>query len=193
MAPCFIFNPNGDLITIVVPSDDETSLFFHAFWDPDKKLNEEPLRSQHLSFIGIDAATLHRFGIDVGNTDSQRPSRANNFHQDREGMRSGHTFSGLPGFVQEDMAVSVVSGPIRDRSRETLSAADVAVGRLYRVLLNSALRVRDAGDPIGIDPAIDTRAIKGAAGVLAPSQPLQSLITLRLDPANATRESTGAK
>jgi len=193
VAPCFIFNPNGDLITIVVPADDETSYFFHAFWDAEKKLNEEPLRSQHLSFIGLDDATLHRFGIDLGNVDPGRPNRANNFLQDREGMRSGRTFSGLPGFVQEDIAVSVASGPTRDRSRETLSAADVAVGRLYRVLINSARRVKDGGDPVGIDPAIDTNAIKGAAAVLRSGQAWQSLVPSAATLTRAAREPAGAK
>jgi phthalate 4,5-dioxygenase len=193
VAPCFIFNPNGDLITIVVPADDETSYFFHAFWDAEKKLNEEPLRSQHLNFIGLDRATLHRFGIDLGNTDPNRPNRANNFQQDREGMRNGRTFSGLPGLVQEDMAVSVASGPIRDRSKEMLSAADVAVGRLYRVLLNSARQVMEGGDPIGVDRTIDTGSIKGAAGELAPGQAWQSLIASPSAIARAAREPAGAK
>lgn len=192
VAPCFIFNPNGDLITIVVPADDETSYFFHAFWDGEKKLNEEPLRSQHLNFIGLDDATLHRFGIDLGNIDPDRPNRENNFRQDREAMRNGRTFSGLPGFVQEDMAVSVASGLIRDRSKEMLSAADVAVGRLYRVLLNSARRVRDGGHPIGLDTAIDTRLIKGAAAVPAPGQSWQSLVAAP-SPAQGARETANAQ
>jgi phenylpropionate dioxygenase-like ring-hydroxylating dioxygenase large terminal subunit len=190
VAPCFIFNPNGDIITIVVPADDDKSYFFHAFWDAEKKLNEEPLRSQHLKFIGLDDETLHRFGIDLGNTDSGRPNRANNFRQDREAMRSGRTFSGLPGLVQEDMAVSVGSGPIRDRSKEMLSAADNAVSRLYRVLINSARRVKDGGDPIGVDPSIDTRAIRGTSAVLAPGQAWQSLLA---KPNAPTREVVGAK
>ena len=165
-----------------------------AFVAPDgeKKLNEEPLRSQHLNFIGLDDATLHRFGIDLGNIDPDRPNRDNNFRQDRESMRNGWTFSGLPGFVQEDMAVSVASGLIRDRSKEMLSAADVAVGRLYRVLLNSARRVRDGGHPIGLDTAIDTRLIKGAAAVPAPGQSWQSLVAAP-SPAQGARETANAQ
>lgn len=105
-------------------------------------------------------------------------------------MRSGRTFSGLPGLVQEDMAVSVGSGPIRDRSKEMLSAADNAVSRLYRVLINSARRVKDGGDPIGVDPSIDTRAIRGTSAVLAPGQAWQSLLA---KPNAPTREVVGAK
>jgi phthalate 4,5-dioxygenase len=188
VAPCFIFNPNGDLVTIVVPSDDGKSYFFHVFWDVEKKLNEEPLRSQHLEFIGLDDATLHGFGIDLGNTDPKRPRRANNFHQDRAAMRGGRTFSGFPGLVQEDMAVSVASGPIRDRSKEMLSAADTAISRLYRVLISSARRVQEGGDPIGVDASIDTRAIRGASAVLQPGEAWQSLLT-----GAPVRELVGAK
>src|SRR3546814_10275695 len=68
-----------------------------------------------------------------------RPRRENNFLQDRDAMRRGH-FTGFPNFTQEDAAVSTSGGPIRDRSREMLSHADVAIARLYRSLLKSAQR-----------------------------------------------------
>ena len=91
-------------------------------------------------------------------------------------MRAGRTFSGLPNLIQEDVVVSVSGGAIRDRSRETLSAADIAIARMYRTLLEGAQRVRSGGDPTGFTPDIDTRRIRGANARLAPGQKWQSLV-----------------
>ena len=77
-------------------------------------------------------------------------------------------------FTQEDVAVSVSAGAIRDRTKEMLSVADLAIGRLYRVLLNTAKRVAAGQPPIGVDD--DTTAIRGAHGVLAPDVNWRTLV-----------------
>src|SRR3546814_20783073 len=72
-------------------------------------------------------------------------------------MHSGRSFSGLPGLIAEDVIVSVASGPLRDRSAERLSVADVAVSQLYRTIQT----VADAGDAgteppgVAVDPQRD--------------------------------------
>src|SRR3546814_3999742 len=78
-----------------------------------------------------------------------RPRRENNFLQDRDAMRRGH-FTGFPNFTQEDAAVSMSGGPIRDRSREMLSHADVAIARRNRSLLKSAQRAAAGQKPVGV-------------------------------------------
>jgi phthalate 4,5-dioxygenase oxygenase subunit len=177
VAPFTILNPNGDIATLVVPIDDGRSLFFHAFWSAEKKMNEEPLRSQQLAFVGLDAATLDAFGISRRTAGTAGvPALANRFHQNRDGMRAGRTFSGLPGIIAEDMAVSVSSGPIRDRSRERLSAADVAIQRLYRTLLGLAKSVEHGETPVGLSPDVDDVGICGTTGFLATEQPWQNLV-----------------
>jgi hypothetical protein len=193
VAPYTILNPNGDIATIIVPIDDRRSLFFHAFWSLDKQINEEPLRSQQLKFVGLDAATLDGFGISrraAGR--SGAPSIAGRFQQNREAMRAGRTFSGLPGIIPEDMAVSVSAGAIRDRSQERLSSADVGVQRLYRTLLGLA-RAADRGEtPLGLESGVDDTKFVGANGVLAPGQPWQSLapghVARTRDPSRAAAE-----
>jgi len=70
--------------------------------------------------------------------------------------------------------VEVASGAIRDRSKETLAPADSAIARMYRVLLASARRVADGGDPIGL--AFDTGKVIGTSGLIDPGQPWQSLV-----------------
>jgi phthalate 4,5-dioxygenase len=176
VAPFTILNANGDIATIVVPVNDHRTLFFTVFWSVDQKMNEEPLRSQQLKFVGLADETLAAFGISrdtIGKPDTPTPQ--NRFHQDREAMRRGRTFSGLPGIIAEDVAVSVSAGLIRDRSREVLSTADVAIQRLYRTLLAIARKVESAETPIGLDGSVDDTKVVGANGQLAAGQPWQAL------------------
>lgn len=154
VAPYTVVNPNGDVVTIVVPSGDTTSLFFHVFWDDERQLGAEPLRREHLRFVGLDPDSLERFGA-LHPDQPNAPSRANRFHQDRSSL--DRSFSGIAGLVSEDIAVSVSSGPLRDRSRETLSVSDLAVGHLYRTLLRAVARVAEGEKPPGVtvDPVND--------------------------------------
>jgi phenylpropionate dioxygenase-like ring-hydroxylating dioxygenase large terminal subunit len=163
--PCFLLNPNGDLFFAVVPMSDTRTLFFHVWWDATKKIGEEPLRSRQLEFVGLDQASLDAYGLSLATCDSPKAaSRTNNFLQDREAQRRGH-FTGLPSFTQEDAAVSMSGGAIRDRSKETLSVADVALPRLYRALLTCARDAVEGRDPLGLHA--DTMNIVGVSGQLA--------------------------
>ncbi len=163
--PCFVLNPNGDLFFAVVPVNDHRCLFFHVWWDAEKKFGEEPLRSEMLKFVGLDPEALDAYGLSLRTCDTpQAASRANNFLQDRDAQRRGH-FTGLPSFTQEDAAVSMSGGAIRDRSREILSVADVALPKLYRTLLTCARQASAGQDPIGLNA--DTAQIVGTSGVLA--------------------------
>ena len=155
VAPFTVVNPNGDVVTIVAPSRDDQSMFFHVFWDETKPLGREPMRSEHLRFIGLDPDSLDRIGVRVPD-DPRGPSVGNRFHQDRDAILRGESFSGLPGLIAEDVIVSVASGPVRDRTGERLSAADLAVSQLYKTLL----AVADAGETGARPPgaAVDPRA-----------------------------------
>lgn len=155
-APFTVVNPNGDVVTIVVPARDDMSIFFHVFWSENRRLGKDPMRGEHLRFIGLDPASLDRIGVRTPG-DPRAPGPGNHFHQDRDAMKRGESFSGLPGLIAEDVIVSVASGRLRDRGSERLSTADLAVGHLYRTLQ----AVADAGeadrDPPGIavDPGTD--------------------------------------
>lgn len=166
ISPCFIANPNGDLFFAVVPVNDVTTRFYHVWWNEQRAIGEEPARSEQLQFVGLDEESLARYGMTPETAATERrPSRENRWHQDRAQVRAGH-FTGIWSFTQEDIAVTVSGGGIRDRSKEMLSVADLAVGRLYRVLLSTAKRVANGQAPIAVDA--DTRGIRGASGSLAP-------------------------
>jgi len=174
ISPCFIANPNGDLFFLVVPVNDVTTRFYHVWWNTERRIGEEPQRSEQLKFVGLDEESLARHGMTPESAVTEkRPTRENRWHQDRSAVRRGH-FSGLHSFTQEDMAASVSGGAIRDRSKEMLSIADIAIGRLYRVLLNTAKRVAQGQSPIAIDA--DTHAIFGANGTIGPGVNWHTLV-----------------
>jgi hypothetical protein len=183
IAPCFINNPNGDLFFACVPVNDEVTRFYHVWWNSERPIGEEPLRSQQLKFVGLDDEALARHGLTPGTIDGPlRPSRENRWHQDRELVRKGH-FTGIFSFTEEDVAVSVSGGAIRDRSKEMLCIADHAIGRLYRVLLNMAKRVAEGAEPLA--SKANTRDIRGTHGTLAPNQNWRTLVPTHRPPSAA--------
>jgi hypothetical protein len=165
VAPFTILNPNGDIATFVVPMGDTRTAFLHVFWSESEPLNREPVRTRHLEFIGLSPAVLDGFGLTdatIGRAD--RPSPANNFLQDREAMRRGESWSGLPGLIEEDVAASVSAGPVRERANEVLSASDIGVSRLYRCLLACADAAEQGETPPGL--RFDPATVAGAHGVI---------------------------
>lgn len=147
VAPFTVLNPNGNIMSLLVPASDTRTVFYHVFWSDTEAIAAEPLRSKHLGFIGLTDEVLEGFGITPRTLGTPgMPSPANNFLQDRAAMRAGASFSGLPGLIEEDVAVTVSSGPLRDRSREVLCGADIAIRRLYNALL-SAIDTADAPRP----------------------------------------------
>lgn len=174
VAPCFVANPNGDLWFAVVPVNDERCNFYHVWWDTEKPIGEEPARTQQLQFVGLDDATLTAHGMTAASCEGPNAqSWANRYGQDRALQREGH-FTGLASFSQEDAACSISSGALRDRSREMLSTADIAISRLYRSLLNSVRVLRDTGElPL---LSVDTARIIGISAEIDTGQSWQSLV-----------------
>ncbi|MDO9436552.1 Rieske 2Fe-2S domain-containing protein [Hydrogenophaga sp.] len=72
----------------------------------------------------------------------------NRFGQDRKAM--AEDWSGIRGVVMEDLAMSMSPGPIVDRSAEHLVAADAAVVRARRQLLDSVRLLQAGQSPIGV-------------------------------------------
>jgi len=187
ITPFTVMNPNGDVMVIIVPLTSTRSLFWHVFWSEAEDINLEPLRSRQLEFLGLTDQTLEHFGITIETIDRpENPGPANNFHQDRIAMRASNSWSGMPGLVEEDIAVTVSSGPIRDRSRELLVAADVAVNRLYRTLLGAV-------DDVGSDPVANIAwdVIGGMQADIRPGDDWRPLVPgLQIASAPATGRQT---
>jgi hypothetical protein len=124
---------------IAVPRDEGHTTLFMIFWDNDLPLAHEPHRTEILRLFGADDATTYDFGISpAGAMRPDRPCRANNWHQDRDAMSAGKTFSGLPNFIPEDQAISSSIGSTFDRDNEHLVGADIGVVKLRRILASAA-------------------------------------------------------
>lgn len=174
IAPCFIANANGDVMLLIVPVNDHRCNFFHIWWDAEKRVGEDPLRTQQLAFVGLDEPTLVKFGMTPETCDSAAAmSWKNGYGQDRAQQRSGH-FTGLHTFTQEDAGCSISSGPIRDRSQEMLSSADVAITQLYRSLLACARAARDGGDIPALSAEVGLAI--GISGEIGPEENWRRLV-----------------
>ena len=64
--------------------------------------------------------------------------------------RMSETWSGLAGLVPEDASIGVSMGPIVERHKEVLVAADAAVVRLRNRLLDSVRLYQAGKDPLGV-------------------------------------------
>jgi phthalate 4,5-dioxygenase len=188
IAPFAVANPIGNLWMAVVPLNDHQCIYYHVFWDPVRKMAEEPERSAQLNFIGLDQPALAAFGLTFETLhDPDRPRRENNFKQDRAAMRAGRSFSGLPSFSQEDAAVNMSSGALKDRSKELLCPADAAIVRLYRTLIAIAKNGRDGIEPVGV--RADPLQIFGTQGRLPLNGKWQSLVPTHRATKRAAREA----
>jgi hypothetical protein len=114
-------------------------------------MNEEPLRSSMLKHVGLDDEALGKFNMTYDSlAGPDQPTRRNHFRQNRASLKHGK-FSGFHSFTQEDAAVVMSAGPIKDRTKEMLAPADAAVMRYYRMLIQLAQTVSSGGQPIGVD------------------------------------------
>jgi len=98
----------------------------------------------------------------------------NRFGQDLGRMHE--TWSGLAGLVEEDASIGVSMGPIVERHKEMLVAADSAVVRLRARMLES-VRLHEAGQPpLGLTIADYSKVRSLADTTLAKGQRWQTLL-----------------
>ncbi|MBV9996386.1 MAG: Rieske 2Fe-2S domain-containing protein [Caulobacteraceae bacterium] len=137
--------PTGSTLTMSVPVDDENYLFFLVYFSAREKVDENwpPLRR----IVGNDRVVREDFAPLLAD-------EAANYGQDRALMAAGH-YSGFPGnLFEEDTVVQVAMGRIADRTREHLSASDVAIVQMRAQLLR-ALREAEADDIGSAAPGAD--------------------------------------
>jgi hypothetical protein len=121
-----------------VPIDDENTATFIVA-DSDQPIN----RDRIIQILGLDDS---RFYDPV--TCAFTATRAQRWQQARDKMKTN--WSGLRGLEQEDAVISLSMGPVFDRSKEHLVAADRAVMRLRRRIIENIKRVQDGEQPLGV-------------------------------------------
>jgi phthalate 4,5-dioxygenase oxygenase subunit len=107
-------------------------------------------RASILRVLGLKAPLWNERTCDF------RASWADGMGQDRSRLTSSWT--GYDGIEQEDAVLAITMGPILDRTREHMVAADRAVIHMRRRLLESVKRHEAGGDPIGL--GVDVSAVR---------------------------------
>ena len=129
------------------------SFYFHVFEVPDSDVrtstylvihgHQRVNREKIVELLGLDDPSYWN-----AKTGDFTASWANGFGQDRAAM--ARDWGGLGGVEKEDAIMSLSMGPIFDRTQEHLVAADQAVVRLRRRLLDCVKLVENGEEPLGL-------------------------------------------
>jgi phthalate 4,5-dioxygenase len=130
---CFIAQSieTRKLFIMSMPIDNTHSIQWYIWYNPKGPLVENDLRYA------------------LGNTDRddnnfyQTPKDKPLWGQDREAMKNGTSFTGFTDIMFEDFIVGESQGAIPDRSQEHLCAADSAIARARRILLQKLKRYQE--------------------------------------------------
>jgi phthalate 4,5-dioxygenase oxygenase subunit len=128
------------LTQLRVPIDDDRSLHFRIWTQPDR-----PLNADELAVIN-DGITVPELQPGTFRT---KEEYENDYLIDREDQRRS-SFTGIRSIVAQDLAVTQDQGgygTIADRSREYLTSSDKAIIALRKRLLTRAKQLRDGIEP----------------------------------------------
>ena len=139
VAPFTVHIPSNDqyhLSQMLVPVDDENTMFYWIAWHPEKGISQDAWRK----FCGAE------LGQDVEPVTFKKIRNAeNNYLQDRAAMKAGD-FTGIYGIPAQDMALWESMGPIADRSEDRLGSSDKAIFT-FRTLMYRAAQAVERGEP----------------------------------------------
>jgi phthalate 4,5-dioxygenase oxygenase subunit len=134
--------------TFSVPIDDVHTKFFFCLSTSDL----HPSLAQSRQRSPLADTPSHGAPTDAGNPDpntvtSAEVSTVQRWRQDRAAMRAGTSFSGMPGVLAEDFAMTGSMGAIYDRTKEHLVPADAMVIRIRRRLLQAVEALARGEEP----------------------------------------------
>jgi phenylpropionate dioxygenase-like ring-hydroxylating dioxygenase large terminal subunit len=143
-----LFLPHGrviqfpDFFTTVfdVPMDDENTASYLIDASATRQLDLQ----ERLKRSGMTEERFYANNTFVANWDY-------GYWQDRDAMKKKLNWSGFKGITQEDAVISTSMGPIYDRTQEHLVAADAAIVRLRKRLLDCLKKMEKGEDPIGLN------------------------------------------
>ncbi|MGQ0650999.1 MAG: Rieske 2Fe-2S domain-containing protein [Betaproteobacteria bacterium] len=142
-----------------VPISDEACWIYTYAWHP-----ERPLTAQERA--NFEKGGYGQFA-EVGPDYVPIRNRRNDYLIDREEQKH-RSFTGVRGIAEQDALAQDSQGVIADRTREKLTATDVAVVRFRRVMLDAARALREGHEPEAARRAAGYRMRAG--GAVAPSR-----------------------
>lgn len=169
VAPFYFFvpsEPNGDKVMLVItPVDDTHSMQWFFIFNENETLSYDGPQRKGFDarwwVLGPNFAKVNRNNFREGR------SPENMWGQNRAEMMTDESFAGLYPLCIEDLAIQESQGAITDRVNEHLGAADMAVSRLRRFMLD-ALRNHQAGAlPPGQDGSVNFDEIVGSSYILS--------------------------
>ncbi|MFH5824624.1 Rieske 2Fe-2S domain-containing protein [Georgenia sp. AZ-5] len=150
--PTTIVTPGDNLMQLTLPVDNDRSHFFMVFWDATQEIGVGEKRETIRQYYGIDDEGMDAWGLGREYHGLPgRPSKENNWGQDREAMRNG-SFTGIHRFIPEDFAVSSSMGKVEDYPIEHLVPSDLAIARFRRRLVDNAQRLSRGDEIVGLEP-----------------------------------------
>ncbi len=159
--PSYVTFPSSDTLgdlQVFVPLDETHTHFFYIRYSTGEALDQAGLRQWSGLVPGKD--TDERGYLRIASLPS--------WGQDRTAMAAGKSYTGLKGVNVQDLVVQESMGPIVDRTKENLGAADLAIVHFRRLLLNAA-RGEGAARP-GFASSIRYDALVARDGLLPLSQ-----------------------
>jgi hypothetical protein len=124
-----------------VPIDDTTTWTWNFHFSTEHPLTFDEWQDQE-----------HRFGRGledyVPGTFELKANASNDYDLSRERQRTIN-FTGIEGTNTQDFAVQESMGPIYDRTKEHLGAADTAIIQMRKLLIEAVRDVEEGRDPTG--------------------------------------------
>lgn len=139
-------------VIMVIPVNNTRSLQWYVYWDARQPINDN----------------LPDFSMDGTDEDDDNFAASRQglpfYGQDREAMKAGKSWTGVPGVIFEDYAVAE-SIPIVDRTREFLGSGDLAIVRTRRILLERIKLSTEDKECVFADE-IDYRSLRALADLI---------------------------
>ncbi len=142
-----------------VPITDEACWIYTYAWHPDRALTTEERARFEKGGYGQFA--------ELGPGYVPLRNRTNDYLIDRDDQKH-RSFTGVPGIAEQDALAQDSQGVIADRTREHLTATDVAIVRFRRLMLGEAKALADGREP-DAPRRVESYRLR-AGGALSPSR-----------------------
>jgi phenylpropionate dioxygenase-like ring-hydroxylating dioxygenase large terminal subunit len=144
-----------------VPIDDENCWVYTFDYHPVRALTAAERQAMRDGF-GVHSQNVPGTFRPVQNKD-------NDYLIDREAQRRRESYSGVRGIAMQDASLQESMGPIVDRTKERLVAADSGIIKARQKLRRAVIALRDHGTvPPGTEP--EHQQVRSASVVLAESE-----------------------